>query len=145
MTNLLTESPSTIRILIAEDDADDRLLIQDALEANDISTSQTLYVENGVELISDLTSDTELPLLILLDLNMPKKDGRETLKELKNTEQFKHIPVIIFTTSKSQDDIVSSYRQGCSTYMTKPASFSELIDTMSIIKKYWLEKAALVV
>ncbi|HET8690106.1 MAG TPA: response regulator, partial [Candidatus Saccharimonadales bacterium] len=77
--------------------------------------------------------------VILLDLNMPKKDGRETLKELKSDPQFCDIPVVIFTTSKAQEDIYKSYQLGVNSFITKPVTFKSLIDTMSSLGKYWFE------
>lgn len=130
-------------ILVAEDDLDDKLLIQDAFEENGLGSMPIEYVENGDELLQVLNKNMQLPVLIFMDLNMPKKDGREALKEIKSSPRLKHIPVIVFTTSNSEDDIRMSYLHGVNTYFTKPALFSELVETVGIIKKYWLEKAAL--
>tara|TARA_Y100001949_G_C15960054_1_gene318818 strand:+ start:958 stop:1395 length:438 start_codon:yes stop_codon:yes gene_type:complete len=130
-------------ILIAEDDFDDRLLIQDAFEANGIGTGVTQYAENGDELMTMLSNRQEPPTLIFMDLNMPKMDGREAIKAIKSDPQFKQIPVIVFTTSASEDDIQSSYLQGVNTYFTKPTMFKDLVEMISVIKTYWLEKAAL--
>ena len=142
----LKEKNITIRIpyiIVAEDDVDDKLLIQDAFEANDIKGENIFFVENGDELITRLNGPSRHPVLIMLDLNMPKKDGRETLREIKNDDLLKHIPVIIFTTSSSEDDIRLTYKHGGNTFFTKPALFNDLVDVIGIIKKYWLEKAAL--
>lgn len=130
-------------ILIAEDDFDDRLLIQDAFEANGIEAGVTEYAENGDELMTILSNREEPPTLIFMDLNMPKMDGREAIKAIKSDPQFKQIPVIVFTTSASEDDIQSSYLQGVNTYFTKPTMFKDLVEMVSVIKTYWLEKAAL--
>ena len=130
-------------ILIAEDDFDDRLLIQDAFEANGIGTGVTQYAENGDELMTMLSNRQEPPTLIFMDLNMPKMDGREAIKAIKSDPQFKQIPVIVFTTSASEDDIQSSYLQGVNTYFTNPTMFKDLVEMISVIKTYWLEKAAL--
>ena len=129
--------------LIAEDDFDGRLLIQDAFEANGIEAGVTEYAENGDELMTILSNREEPPTLIFMDLNMPKMDGREAIKAIKSDPQFKQIPVIVFTTSASEDDIQSSYLQGVNTYFTKPTMFKDLVEMVSVIKTYWLEKAAL--
>lgn len=133
---------SSTHILIAEDDVDDRLLIQDALAENGITEVDTVYVENGEELLDSLNNHPTLPTLIFLDLNMPKKDGREALREIKHSERLKHIPVIVFTTSSSEDDIKLSYKHGGNTFFIKPALFSDLVEIIAIIKKYWFEKAS---
>ena len=122
-------------ILIAEDDFDDRLLIQDAFEANGIGTGVTQYAENGDELMTMLSNRQEPPTLIFMDLNMPKMDGREAIKAIKSDPQFKQIPVIVFTTSASEDDIQSSYLQGVNTYFTKPTMFKDLVEMISVIDR----------
>lgn len=132
-----------LKILIAEDDNDDKLLIQDALDDIGIKFEDTFYVSDGEELLNKLKIENNLPLLILLDLNMPIKDGRQALKEIKNSDLLKHIPVIIFTTSSSEEDIKISYKFGTNTYFTKPSLYSEMVEIMELIKKYWLEKARL--
>ncbi|UOB19174.1 response regulator [Abyssalbus ytuae] len=132
-----------LKFIIAEDDDDDKLLIQDALEENGITYADTMYVDDGLQLLEKLEHPDLYPTVILLDLNMPKKDGRETLREIKNNELLKHIPVVVFTTSNSLEDIKLSYQYGGNTYFTKPPHFSELVEIMGLIKKYWLEKAAI--
>ncbi len=130
-------------ILIAEDDQDDRLLIEDAFKANGVSHGQLFFVADGEELIERLSGLEPLPGIIMLDLNMPRKDGREALKEIRSKLDYKHIPIIVFTTSNSEDDIKMAYQHGGNTYITKPTRFTDLVDTTGIIKKYWFEKAAL--
>ncbi|MEM9856023.1 MAG: response regulator [Bacteroidota bacterium] len=130
-------------LMIAEDDLDDRLLLKDALEENNFSSSDTQFAGNGEELITLLSTADQLPDLIMLDLNMPKKDGREALKEIRGNREWKHIPIIIFTTSNDEKDIKYSYREGGNTFITKPARFSDLVDTLGTLKTYWFEKAAL--
>lgn len=136
-------SSKRLNIWIAEDDQDDRLLIEDAFIANGVSKRQILFIADGEELLDRLNADGTLPGIILLDLNMPRKDGREALKEIRSQQVFKHIPIIIFTTSNSEEDIRLAYQQGSNTYITKPNLYSDLVDTTGIIKKYWFEKAAL--
>lgn len=130
-------------IIIAEDDADDRLLLQDALVENGLTDIKTSFAEDGDELLSMLNGNNVLPDLIMLDLNMPRKDGRQSLREIKSDDQLRHIPIIIFTTSNSEEDIKYTYKEGGNTFITKPALFSDLVDTLATLKKYWFEKAVL--
>lgn len=130
-------------IIIAEDDADDRLLIEDALNENDISSDSLLFVGDGEELVDRLNKNATKPSLVFLDLNMPRKDGRQALREIKDNEKLKHIPVIILSTSNSEEDIETSYRNGVNTYFAKPSKYSELVEIIATVKSYWCEKAAL--
>lgn len=135
----------SIVILMADDDADDRLLAKDALAecrlANDLH-----FVENGEELIDYLKhrgkftqTDSPRPGLILLDLNMPKKDGREALKEIKADPELRKIPVVVLTTSKADTDIGRIYELGANSFISKPVSFDSLVEVMKIIGRYWFE------
>jgi two-component system response regulator len=128
-------------ILIAEDDADDRFLLQAAFDENSFS-DRLHFVDNGVELIDYLKNVTaenaaDLPRFILLDLNMPKKDGREVLKELKQDVFFKKIPVIIFSTTNNEQEMRRCYELGANSYITKPNSFENLVKTVAAIRSYW--------
>jgi CheY-like chemotaxis protein len=137
-------SYKTVTILMADDDPDDRMLTEDALKeahlANDIH-----FVEDGEALMDYLyhrkayadPASSPRPSIILLDLNMPKKDGREALKEIKNDPELRRIPVIIMTTSKAEQDIVRSYDLGANSYLTKPITFDELVVVMRDLGKYW--------
>lgn len=135
-------------ILIAEDDMDDRYLMKTALEETGI-TEEVKYVENGVEVINCLEEVTEkngvfnYPKLILLDLNMPKMDGREVLKKLKSTEAYRKIPVIVFSTTKNQLEVNRCYDLGANTYIIKPVSYDTLVDTIRQICSYWFNTATL--
>ncbi len=138
-----------IFILIAEDDADDRYLIKAAF-AEKGNTDKIEFVENGIELFTYLesvnkaqTSLKEFPGFILLDLNMPKKDGREVLKEIKQHPVYKKIPVIIFSTTKSEMEIKHCYELGANTYIVKPHSFDLLIKVVHQIRNYWFEIASI--
>ncbi len=140
----------TINILIAEDDIDDRLLIKKAFKES-FGYANLVCVENGVELLQYLKRENEyvnvdkypFPQLILLDLNMPKKDGREALKEIKSNSELAKIPVIIFTTSKLEDDIKITYTMGSSSYISKPGSFDELIAVGKALEAYWAKTVIL--
>lgn len=131
-------------ILIAEDDADDRFLLETAFREGGVN-DELVFVENGVELlqfldtqegISDLSKRS--PGYIMLDLNMPKKDGREVLKEIKENSLYKKIPVVIFTTTKNEHEIVRCYELGANSYVVKPVNFDELVKVIREIRNYWL-------
>ena len=128
------------QILIVDDDADDREIIRDAF-MNSIDEQEYVFIENGDKLLEFLEhlANGETPSLIMLDLNMPGKDGRETLKELKNDSRFHHIPTIVFTTSSSQRDKQMVYDLGANCFITKPDTFNKLIDMTSSISKLWLQ------
>src|SRR6266545_1165908 len=137
---------NSITILIADDDVDDRMMMRDALEesrlANDIR-----FVEDGEELMDYLQhrgkfenpADSPRPGIILLDLNMPKKDGREALAEIKADPRLKTIRIIILTTSKAEEDILRTYELSAASYITKPVTFAGLVDVVKTLGKYWLE------
>lgn len=135
-----------ITILVADDDADDRLLIKEAFEENRLA-NDLRFVENGEELIEYLTRDGKYkdrknspkPGLILLDLNMPKKDGREALKEIKNHPELRGIPVIVLTTSKAEEDIYRTYNLGVNSFITKPVTFESLVAITKDLSRYWFE------
>jgi CheY-like chemotaxis protein len=137
-------SKKNLYILIAEDDADDRFLLKTAFEESGYPHALK-FVENGVELIHHLKeiterkSSEEFPGFILLDLNMPKKDGREVLKELKENKLFKKIPVIIFTTTKSEGEISRCYELGANSYVVKPLVFDELVKIIEGLYSYWFK------
>lgn len=132
-----------IFILIAEDDADDRFLLQAAFEENGFG-DKLHFVENGVEVLDYLLaasapdSEQKLPRFILLDLNMPKKDGREVLKELKQHPELKKIPVVIFSTTNNEQEMRRCYELGANSYITKPNSFENLIKTVAALRCYWM-------
>jgi CheY-like chemotaxis protein len=139
-------TPKSIHILIAEDDAEDRMLTTDAMNENRL-VNRIDFVEDGEDLMDYLNnrgkySDAKkypLPGIILLDLNMPRKDGREALKEIKSSDHLKKIPVIILTTSKAEEDILRSYNLGVNSFITKPVTFNGMVNIMKAIGKYWLE------
>lgn len=135
-----------ISILIADDDPDDRELTRDALTecrlANEVN-----FVEDGEQLMdylhrrgrySALAGNT-LPGLILLDLNMPRKDGREALKEIKACPELRRIPIVVLTTSKAEEDILRTYDLGVNSYVTKPVTFDSLVEMIKVLGRYWFE------
>lgn len=133
-------------ILLAEDDPDDRYLISEAIDETHLPVALYL-VEDGEELLDYLKhrgkyTDREEwpePWIILLDLNMPRKDGREVLIDIKNDPELRRVPIIILTTSQAEEDINRSYEGGVSGFITKPASFTGLQDVMKAIELYWLK------
>ena len=127
-------------ILIVDDDADDREIIKDAFTSS-IEEQEYTFLENGDKLIEYLENNEfdRLPALIMLDLNMPGKDGRETLKEIKNNKRYHQIPIIVFTTSSSQRDKTTSYDLGANCFVTKPDTFNKLIELAKCISKLWLQ------
>lgn len=133
-----------ITILIADDDPDDRLLTKEALEENRLA-NDLHFVEDGEELIDYLrqqgkysTSSAPKPGLILLDLNMPKLDGREALKILKEDKELRKIPVVVLTTSEAEEDILKSYDLGVNSFITKPVTFERLVNVIRKLGDYWL-------
>jgi CheY-like chemotaxis protein len=135
-----------IVILMADDDADDRLLTQDAMtDARVINDLH--FVTNGEELMDYLyrrgryadMATSPRPGLILLDLNMPKKDGREALQEIKADPNLRRIPVVILTTSEAEEDVYRSYDLGANSFITKPVTFESLVELMRVMGRYWIE------
>ena len=141
-------------ILIAEDDADDRYLLQTAFEENGFK-DQLRFVENGVEVLDYLkdqagkldSSDDEdhpaLPRFILLDLNMPKKDGREVLREIKQHPNLRKIPVIIFSTTNNEQEMKRCYELGANSYITKPNSFEQMLHIVADLRQYWMRTSSI--
>jgi CheY-like chemotaxis protein len=139
-----------ITILMADDDADDRTLTKEALEEGRLM-NELRFVENGEELLEYLRkqgkyappTDAPRPGLILLDLNMPRKDGRAVLKEIKSDPDLRTIPVVVLTTSKADEDVYRSYDLGVNSYIVKPVTFEALVDILQTLEKYWFEIVAL--
>jgi CheY-like chemotaxis protein len=135
----------TITILVADDDEEDRMLFQDAFEESLLSSYDLRFVEDGQQLMDYLNREgaygspdsAPRPGIILLDLNMPKKDGREVLAEIKANPRLSCIPIIVMTTSGAERDILGTYNLGVNSLIRKPDSFDELIQIMRIIKEYW--------
>jgi CheY-like chemotaxis protein len=136
-----------ITILMADDDEEDRQMTREALTAAHLS-NQIKFVRDGQELMDYLRGDAGYsqqcdapvrPGIILLDLNMPKKDGREALAEIKADEELRQIPVIVLTTSRDEEDVVRSYELGVNSFITKPVTFASLVEVMGTWGRYWFE------
>ncbi|MVM37596.1 response regulator [Spirosoma sp. HMF3257] len=135
--------PKLIHILLVDDDEDDRYLTREAFHQH-YPASRISFAEDGEDLMDFLTykgryaeADHSLPELILLDLNMPRKDGREALREIKADEQFRHIPIVVLTTSDAKDDVETSYFNGANSFITKPPTFQRLSEVTKAIGQYW--------
>ena len=136
-----------ITILICDDDEDDRMLTQQALEDAHISNNLR-FVEDGEQLLDYLyqrgeysgeTGKAPRPGLILLDLNMPKMDGREALKVIKGDKTLCDIPVVVLSTSRLDEDIARSYQLGVNSFISKAVTFTGLVEAMNVLGRYWLE------
>lgn len=135
-----------ITILLADDDADDRQMTKEAFSECHL-VNAVHFVEDGEQLMDYLLrrgsyesmKKDPLPGLILLDLNMPRKDGREALKEIKAHPDLRRIPIVVLTTSKAEEDILRTYDLGVNSYVTKPVTFQSLVDTIKVLGKYWFE------
>jgi CheY-like chemotaxis protein len=142
-----TTERSSITILMADDDEDDRVLTADALKRSRL-INDVRFVVDGDDLMQYLRGTgayatggvpSPRPGLILLDLNMPKKDGREALAEIKSDPVLRSIPVVVLTTSKAEEDIVRTYDLGVNSFVSKPVSFEELAAVMRTLACYWFD------
>ncbi|MCC7245108.1 MAG: response regulator [Saprospiraceae bacterium] len=135
-----------IIVVVADDDEDDRLMTKEAFEESGLP-NKVLFVKDGVDLMDYLhrrgqyanPETSPRPGLILLDLNMPRMDGREALKILKSDDELKSIPVTVFTTSKAQEDVVKTYGLGSNCFITKPVTYSELVNTIRQLGTFWFD------
>jgi len=142
----MTPNGKPIVILMADDDPDDRLLTQQALEESRV-LNDLYFVEDGEQLLDFLArrgqyadaAQAPRPGLILLDLNMPRKDGREALREIKADPDLRRIPVVVMTTSQAEEDVYRSYDLGANSFITKPVTFDRLVELMRTLGKYWIE------
>lgn len=146
----MTGAVDDFTVLVADDDPDDQLLIKDAI-SEVRPDARVDFVSDGVELLEYLRRqgrfadriDDPLPRLVLLDLNMPVKDGREALFEIKSDPAFWRTPIVIFSTSTAQADIRRAYQLGANSFITKPSSFDRLVEIVRVIDRYWFETVAL--
>jgi CheY-like chemotaxis protein len=137
-------------ILMADDDEDDRLLVKDAM-AESGWAGDLFFVENGEELLDFLThrgkygngAAAPRPGLILLDLNMPKKDGREALRDIRADSDLRRIPVVVLTTSKADTDVSTIYELGANSFISKPVQFDALVNVMKLLGQYWFSTVEL--
>jgi len=135
-----------ILVLVADDDPEDRMLIEDAFEESRL-VNPLAFVEDGEDLLDYLyrrngysdPSTSRQPGLILLDLNMPRKDGREALKEIKADPDLRKIPIVVMTTSKAEEDILRTYDLGVNSFITKPVTFEGLVDVVKMLGRYWFQ------
>lgn len=136
----------SVTIIIADDDPEDRMLAEDALKGSRL-VNDVRFVEDGEELLEYLQrrgkyADPDVsprPGLILLDLNMPRMDGREALQHIKNDPELRRIPVVVLTTSKAEEDIYRSYDLGVNSFIIKPVTFESLVNIMRVLERYWFE------
>ena len=136
----------SITILMADDDAEDRMLAKNALQKSRL-VNDLEFVPDGKELMDYLyrrgkyeeLAGSPLPGLILLDLNMPRKDGRTALMEIKADSNLKRIPIVVLTTSKAEEDIIRTYDLGISGFVVKPVTFDGLVNVMRCLVEYWFE------
>jgi CheY-like chemotaxis protein len=139
-----------ITILLADDDEEDRVMTEDALKESRLANN-IKFVGDGEELTDYLfkrgayseNAHAPTPGLILLDLNMPKKDGREALAEIKSDPHLRQIPIVVLTTSKAEEDIIRTYELGVNSFITKPVTFDGLVEAMAVFTHYWFEIVAL--
>jgi CheY-like chemotaxis protein len=142
----MTNKNKPIVILVADDDSDDRLMIREAFSDQPLATDLR-FVVDGQDLMDYLQQQGEYksidqcprPGIILLDLNMPKKDGREALKEIKENPTLKGIPIVVFTTSKAEEDIYRTYNLGVNSFISKPVTFEALVKIAKELGHYWFE------
>ena len=135
-----------ITIVYADDDPEDRMLVQDAWEEARLA-NQLHFAEDGEDLMDYLyrrgkyssMAGTPLPGMILLDLNMPRKDGREALREIKSDPTLRQIPIVVLTTSKAEEDIYRAYDLGVNSFIIKPVTFQSLVDVTLTLNRYWFE------
>ncbi|MCH9694472.1 MAG: response regulator [Gammaproteobacteria bacterium] len=147
---MLDKNGRPITIVVADDDPDDRMMIEEAFEENRLKNNLA-FVEDGEQLIDYLRgegayteTDRRNPVgVILLDLNMPRMDGREALKIIKSDPQLQRIPVVVLTTSKAEEDILRTYDLGVSSFITKPVTFDALVEVVKVLGQYWFEIVAL--
>jgi two-component system, response regulator len=142
----MSKDRKPITILLADDDPEDRMLARDALEESRVSNTLDTVVD-GEELMDYLNrrgsyeslKGNPLPGLILLDLNMPRKDGREALREIKSDPHLRRIPIVVLTTSRAEEDIYRTYDLGVNSFITKPVTFDGLVDVIKALSRYWVE------
>ena len=142
----MSKKSRPVTILMADDDPDDRAMTKEAFEEGGLA-NDLRFVEDGEELLDYLNrrgrfadpASSPFPSIILLDLNMPRKDGREALQEIKADPRFRGIRVIVMTTSKAEEDVIRMYNLSAASYITKPVTFEGLVEVVKALGRYWLE------
>ena len=146
----LMKRKQAFTILIADDDEEDRMMAEEALEESQFN-SKMRFAMDGEEVMDYLNNrgrfsnkkENPIPELILLDLNMPKKDGWEVIAEIKKDKRLRSIPIVVLTTSNADADIRETYNLGVNSYITKPVTFAGFVEAMKSMKRYWFEVATL--
>src|SRR5690242_20177306 len=146
----MNKNGNAITILLADDDPDDRMLAKEAFVESRLR-NQLEMVEDGEELMDYLNQQGKYsgankkpkPDLILLDLNMPRKDGREALREIKSSPELRRIPIVVLTTSRADMDIEGIYELGANSFISKPVQFEGLVSLMRVLGQYWFDTVAL--
>ncbi len=142
----MNASNHPILVLVADDDPEDRMLIEDAFEESRLANPLE-FVVDGEDLLDYLhrrngysdPSSSPRPGLILLDLNMPRKDGREALKEIKSDPDLRQIPIVVMTTSRAEEDVLRTYDLGVNSFITKPVTFEGLVEVVKMLGRYWFQ------
>ncbi len=147
----MTDQDLPMTILSAEDDIDDRLLVQEAFDESGLK-NKLYFVQDGISLMQYLRkqgsyakpANAPRPDLILLDLNLPRKDGRESLAEIKADPDLRSIPVVVLTTSGTEEDVFHTYELGCAGFIAKPTSFEGMLNVVKVLFHYWFNVVQLV-
>jgi CheY-like chemotaxis protein len=142
----MDKARKAVTILVADDDPEDQMLVRDAWEKSRLH-NDLRFVNDGEQLMDYLYRrgayadpiDSPRPGVILLDLNMPRKDGHEALEEIKNDPGLRRIPVVVLTSSKAEEDIIRSYNLGVSGFIAKPVTFGGLVEAIKALGRYWFE------
>jgi two-component system, response regulator len=150
MVPKMASESKSLCLLIADDDENDYVLLNCAARRAQLP-AQLSWVKDGLELLEYLrgeggyrdSASYPQPALVLLDLNMPRKNGQDTLREIRRDAGLRSLPVVIFTTSKSADDIQLSYEAGANSFITKPPEFQRLVEIIEVLKRYWFETVTL--
>lgn len=147
----MTHRNLSLTILTAEDDPDDCLLVEEAFQESG-QENRLFFVEDGITLLDylrrqgnySIPETAPRPDLILLDLNMPRMDGRESLAEIKADPDLRFIPIVVLTTSSAEEDVLRTYDLGCAGFITKPGSYQGMLDMVKALNEYWLDIVELV-
>lgn len=143
----MTKQKVKARVLLVEDDFDDVMLVEQSLKNNDFAVDMH-HVPNGQACLEYLyemvdTQSDEMPDVVLLDLNMPVLDGRETMAKIASDEKLRHLPVLVLTTSTDEEEVLNMYKLRCSSYIQKSVDFSEFHETIKEITHYWFNAVVL--